>query len=120
MEVGILGPLEVLADGRAVDLGGAKLRALLAVLALHANQPVSTERLAIALWGEAAPPGAMKVVQVYVSRLRRALRETDVLETTPAGYRLVLAPDDLDAARFERAAAAGRHALSAGDVEARG
>jgi predicted ATPase/DNA-binding SARP family transcriptional activator len=117
MDVGILGPLEVRADGRAVELGAAKLRALLAVLALHANQPVSAERLAIALWGEAAPPGATKVVQVYVSRLRRALGESDVPETTPAGYRLALAPDELDAARFERAAAAGRSALAAGDVE---
>ena len=52
MEFGILGPLEVRADGRAVALGGARPRAVLAVLALHANQPVSAERLAVALWGE--------------------------------------------------------------------
>src|SRR3954447_25831088 len=70
MEFGILGPLEVRADGRALELGGPKPRALLAVLALHANQPVSAERVAVALWGEDTPPRAVKTVQVYVARLR--------------------------------------------------
>ena len=116
----ILGPLEVRADGRAVELSGAKLRALLAVLALQANRPVSTERLALALWGEDAPPGAMKAVQVYVSRLRRALGDTDVLETTPAGYRLVVAPDELDAERFERAAGGRSAGAGRGGRGARG
>ena len=55
MEFSILGPLEVRADGRAVALGGVKPRAVLAVLVLHANEPVSAERLALALWGEDAP-----------------------------------------------------------------
>ena len=77
MEFGILGPLEVRADGRAVALGGAKPRALLAVLPLHANEPVSAERLAVALWGEDAPPSAVKTVQVYVSRLRKALGDPE-------------------------------------------
>ena len=75
IEFRILGPLEVRADGRAIELGGVKPRAVLAVLALHANRPVSAERLAVALWGEDAPPSAVKTVQVYVARLRRALGE---------------------------------------------
>src|SRR5689334_6837533 len=116
MEVRVLGPLEVRANGGAVAISGAKLRALLAVLALHANRPVSTERLALALWGEEAPPGSIKAVTVQVSRLRRALGDTGVLETTPAGYRLVVGPDELDAERFERAVAAGRAALAGGDA----
>jgi DNA-binding SARP family transcriptional activator len=66
MEFRILGPLEVRDDGRAVEISGAKRRALLAVLALQANRPVSTERLAAALWGEDAPPGVVKAVQVSV------------------------------------------------------
>jgi DNA-binding SARP family transcriptional activator len=82
MEFSVLGPLEVRADGRPVAVGGIKPRAVLAVLALHANQPVSAERLALALWGQDAPAGAVKTVQVYVSRLRRALGEADVLATT--------------------------------------
>jgi DNA-binding SARP family transcriptional activator len=105
MEFRILGPLEVRADGRAVEISGARRRALLAVLALQANRPVSMERLASALWGEDAPPGAIKAVQVSVSRLRRALGEEGVLETTPAGYRLAVAPGALDLERFERAVA---------------
>jgi DNA-binding SARP family transcriptional activator len=67
MELRILGPLDVRAGGRTVALGGAKPRAVPAVLALHANQPVSAERLAVALWGEDAPPSAVKTVQVYVA-----------------------------------------------------
>jgi len=117
MQFGILGPLEVRADGRAVPLGGAKPRAALAVLALHANQPVSAERVAVALWGEDVPPSAVKTVQVYVSRLRKALDDPDVLLTTPAGYCLRVQPGELDAERFERQVADGREALAAGGAE---
>jgi predicted ATPase/DNA-binding SARP family transcriptional activator len=117
MEFGILGPLEVRADGRAVALGGAKPRAVFAVLALHANQPVSAERIAVALWGEEAPPGAVKTVQVYVARLRKALDDPDVLATTPAGYRLRVRAGELDAELFERLVADGREALAAGRAD---
>ena len=117
LEFGILGPLEVRADGRPVALGGARPRAVFAVLALHANQPVSAERLAVALWGEDAPPSAVKTVQVYVARLRKALDDPDVLVTTPAGYRLRVLPGELDAERFERRVADGRDALAAGRAE---
>ncbi|WP_053226307.1 BTAD domain-containing putative transcriptional regulator [Solirubrobacter soli] len=114
MQFGILGPLEVRADGRAVMLGGAKPRAVLAVLALHANQSVSAERLAVALWGEDVPPSAVKTVQVYVARLRKALGDPDRLVTTPAGYSLRVGPGELDAERFERLLGDGRRALKAG------
>jgi predicted ATPase/DNA-binding SARP family transcriptional activator len=114
MEFGILGPLEVRADGRSVELGGPKPRALLAVLALHANQPVTAERVAVALWGEDTPPRAVKTVQVYVARLRKALGDREVLVTTPGGYCLRVRPGELDAERFERQVADGRRALAAG------
>jgi len=117
MEFRILGQLEVCADGRPVALPGAKPRALLAVLALHADQPVSAEHLALALWGEDAPAGAVKTVQVHVSRVRKALGDPDVLVTTPAGYRLRVHPGETDAQRFEREVAAGRQALAAGRPE---
>src|SRR3954453_329057 len=117
MEFRILGPLEVRADGRALPLGGAKPRAVLAVLVLHANQPVSAERLAVALWGEDAPPSAVKTVQVYLARLRKALGDPGALVTTPGGYCLRVAPGQLDAERFERQVAAGRDALAAGRGE---
>ena len=117
LEFRILGPLEVCAGGSSLPLGGTKPRALLAVLALHANQPVSAERLALALWGEEVPPSAVKTIQVYVARLRKVLGDPDALVTTPAGYRLRVRPDELDAERFERQVAAARQALEGGRAQ---
>ncbi len=81
MQFSILGPLHVTADGHEVPLGGVRPRALLAMLILHANEPVSAERLAVALWGDDAPAGSTKTVQVNVSRLRKALGDPEVLTT---------------------------------------
>ena len=92
MKYRLLGPVEVAAEDGPVALGGPKPRAVLAVLLLNANRPVSTERLAVALWGEDAPAGAAKTVQVHVSRLRKALPDADVVTTTPAGYQLTVQP----------------------------
>jgi len=114
VEFRILGPLEVRTDNGAVSLGGPKPRAVLAVLLLHANRAVSGEQLALALWGEEAPAGATKTVQVHVSRLRKALGDSEALVTTASGYELRVAPDDLDALRFEQRLADGRAELAAG------
>ncbi len=73
MDFRILGPLEALDEGRPVRVGGGKQRALLALLLLHSNEPLSTDRLIDELWGEQPPGTAAKNVQVYVSRLRKAL-----------------------------------------------
>ena len=116
MRFRILGPLEVESDGRAVALGGAKPRAVLAVLLLHANEPVSAERLALALWGEDAPAGAVRTVQVHVSRLRKALADADVLTSTGTAYSLRVRPGELDAHEFEQLVAEGRKALAAGQA----
>ena len=117
MQFAILGPLEVSVAGRTVALGGVKPRALLTLLVLNANQPVSAERLALALWGDDAPSRAVNTVQVYVSRLRKALGDPEALTTTPAGYRLRVSPGSLDAERFEQRVADGRGALAAGRCE---
>jgi predicted ATPase/DNA-binding SARP family transcriptional activator len=115
MDFRILGPLEVRdGGGGSLPLGATKPRAVLAVLLLHANEPVNAERLAVALWGEEAPTDATRTVQVYVSRLRKALGDTEVIATTPAGYRLRVGADELDAERFRRSMEAGRLALGAG------
>src|SRR4051794_26385969 len=111
MEFRILGPLEVRGDQGVMPLGGVKPRAVLAGLLLHANEPVSAERLALALWGEEAPATATRTVQVHVSRLRKALGDGEVVTTTPAGYRLRVGPGELDAARFDALAAEGRRLL---------
>ena len=117
MDFGILGPLEARTESGIVALGGAKPRGLLAVLLLHANEPISAERVALALWGDDAPPGAVKAVQVHVSRLRKALGDPDVLVTTSAGYRLRVLPGELDAQRFEVLVGEGRAALATGHAE---
>jgi class 3 adenylate cyclase/DNA-binding SARP family transcriptional activator len=111
----ILGPLEVLDEGRAVPLGGARQRALLAVLLLHANETVSTDRLIEDVWGGASVATAAKTVQVHVSRLRKALPGGgEVLVTRERGYQLQVDPERLDANRFERLLGEARAEQAAG------
>jgi predicted ATPase/DNA-binding SARP family transcriptional activator len=124
MEFRILGPLEVIEGDRLVALGRGKERALLAVLLLHANEVVPSERLIDELWGEAAPTTVAKSVQVYVSHLRRALRgggagdgADGLLVTRAGGYMLRLEPGQFDLDRFERLLRDGRRALAAGEPE---
>jgi DNA-binding SARP family transcriptional activator len=100
MEFRILGPLEVLEDGQQLDLGGAKQRALLAMLLLHANEVVSQDRLIEAVWEEQPPETAQKALQVYISRLRKTLGK-ERLETKARGYRLRVAEGELDLERFQ-------------------
>ena len=69
----VLGPLQVAANGTSLPLGGAKQRAVLALLLLHANEVVSLDRLIDELWGESPPDSAANIVQGYVSHLRKAL-----------------------------------------------
>jgi len=107
MEFRILGPLEVVDEGRPVVLQRGKQLALLAYLLLHPNELVSTDRLIDALWGERPPPTAAKILQNAVSQLRRVLGE-DRLVTQPPGYRFRLEPGELDLHRFELLAQEGR------------
>src|SRR5437899_6441890 len=99
MEFRILGPLEVIEDGQALDLGGQKQRSLLAALLIEANRVVSSDRLIDALWPERPPETAAKALQVYVSQLRKTLGR-ERLETKAPGYLLRLAPEELDVERF--------------------
>jgi DNA-binding SARP family transcriptional activator len=101
MQFRLLGPLEVSEQDRVLVLGGNKQRSLLALLLLHANEVVATERLIGELWGEAPPATVAKSVQSYVMRLRRRLGP-ERLSTRPPGYVLHVAPDELDLAVFER------------------
>jgi DNA-binding SARP family transcriptional activator/class 3 adenylate cyclase len=99
MEFRILGPLEVLVDGRPLEVGGPKQRGLLASLLLEANRVVSTDRLVHALWGAGAPDTAQKALHVYVSQLRKLLGR-ERLQTKPPGYLIQVLPGELDADRF--------------------
>ena len=118
VEFRILGPLDVLVDGHEIALGGARQRAVLAILVLHRGEVVSVDRLIDALWGERPPATAKKTVQVYVSRLRKELGQEGLIATRGGGYVLETSPDDIDADRFARLAAEGREALERGDPDA--
>jgi predicted ATPase/DNA-binding SARP family transcriptional activator len=107
MEFLLLGPLEARAGGRALELGGQKQRAVLALLLLEANRVVSRERLIEALWEDAPPETARKALQVYVSQLRKLLGR-DRLVTRPPGYLLSLEDDELDLTRFVKLCESGR------------
>jgi WD40 repeat protein/DNA-binding SARP family transcriptional activator len=117
MDIGVLGPVEASAGGKPVFVGAGKPRALLALLALNAGATISTDRLVGGLWGDEPPATAAKMVQLYVSQLRKALAnggDGAEIVTRGRGYELRLGDGELDARRFEKLVAAGaaRDALS--------
>ena len=115
MEFRILGPLELVENGRPVEVAGGRQRTLLALLLVHANEVVSRDRLVDGLWGERPPATAAKVLQNAVAQLRRSLGD-DVIVTRAPGYVLRVEPDAIDARRFEALLEDGRRTLAAGDA----
>lgn len=116
-DVGVLGPLRVRARGTEVRITGRRERCVLAVLALHAGQVVSTTTLFDHLWGDTPPRTANKSLQTAVANLRRVMSEAAAegwLETSGGGYRLNVSHDRVDFLVFEGHVAAGRRALSVG------
>lgn len=111
MEFRLLGKLEIVGDSGPVPITAPKQRTLLAVLLLHPNEPVPADVLIDALWGERAPASARKLLQVYVSQLRKLL-PTNHLRTTPAGYALAVESSEIDVAHFEQLFEEGRKALA--------
>ncbi|SDI61787.1 BTAD domain-containing putative transcriptional regulator [Nonomuraea jiangxiensis] len=110
MRIGILGSFDVqVSDGVAVEVPGARLRALLAALALEPGRIVPRARLVDWIWGEQSPADAVNALQVLVSRLRKVLPEGSV-EAKSGGYRLVVDPEAVDVSRFERLVAQARAA----------
>lgn len=109
LEFRVLGPLEVVEDGRPIPLDRRRLRALLAFLLLHANEPVSTDRLIDEVWGPRPPKTAAASLQNYISRLRKAVG-ADAIVSQPPGYVLRIDPERFDLARFERLTAEARGA----------
>ncbi|MFC9255875.1 BTAD domain-containing putative transcriptional regulator [Amycolatopsis thailandensis] len=102
MQIGMLGSFEVrTADGVLADVPGARLRGLLIALALEPGRVVPKATLVDWIWGEQPPADATNALQRLVSRLRKVLPE-GVVEGQPDGYRLKVAPEDVDAVRFER------------------
>jgi DNA-binding SARP family transcriptional activator len=112
MDFRVLGPLEVWRDGDQVPLGKPRERALLALLLLHANEVVGRDELIDRLWGDEPPRSAKAALHNAVSALRRALGE-GAIETVAAGYLIRVAPDELDALRFESLVREARDAPAA-------
>ncbi|PSM41311.1 AfsR family transcriptional regulator [Streptomyces dioscori] len=111
----ILGTTQALrTDGTLVPVGGARLRALLTVLALRPGRTVSVAVLVDEVWGADPPADAPGALQALVGRLRRALG-ADAIGSDEGGYRLRAAADDIDLHRFERLAGEGSRALADGD-----
>jgi DNA-binding SARP family transcriptional activator len=125
MRFNLLGPLEVLEDGRQVPLSGVKQRATLGFLLLHANKVVATSQLLRALWGDDAPATARKILQNAVSGLRAtfasnsngAAQGSPSLVTHSPGYLLRVEPDCVDLFRYRRLAEKGRAELAVGSWE---
>lgn len=107
MDFRILGPLEVVNEGRPVSIRRGKEQALFAYLLLHANEVVRSDRLIDALWDGRPPPTASKILQNAVSHLRKELGEGRLLTRDP-GYVLRVEKGELDIERFERLAKEGR------------
>jgi DNA-binding SARP family transcriptional activator len=101
LEFRILGPLEVWDGDEALQLGGQRQRAVLAMLALHPGEVVPSERLITELWGESPPRTASTALQNAISQLRKVLG-ADVVETRAPGYALRVEKETIDARRFER------------------
>jgi DNA-binding SARP family transcriptional activator/tetratricopeptide (TPR) repeat protein len=122
VEFGILGPTELIENGRTVSLGPAKQRGMLAALLYHAGEPVRTDSLISLLW---YPPGTADhrpTLYSLASRLRAVLAQVGLdhaLTRVPgaAAYRLDVRPDLVDVHRFRRALAEARAAAERGEPE---
>ncbi|TDD23389.1 helix-turn-helix domain-containing protein [Nonomuraea diastatica] len=117
MRVELLGPFAVLnRDGAVVEVPGARLRALLAALALQPGRIVTRSRLVDWIWGQRPPADEVNALQALVSRLRRVLPEA-VIEAESGGYRLAVAADAVDVCRFEQLVGQARAAEPAARAE---
>ncbi len=113
LKVDLLGPVQAGSDSGPVEIGGVRLRMLLARLALEGGRPVGVDGLVDGLWGEQPPADAANALQALVSRLRKSLRGHAVVESVAGGYRLDVQEAHVDVHRFEQLAGAGRRALAA-------
>ncbi|BBH69350.1 hypothetical protein ACTI_60350 [Actinoplanes sp. OR16] len=112
--VRLLGPVELRGEDGPVDPGPAKRRAVLAALALHADRPVTLNRLTDLLWAGEPPASAVANIRNHVAALRRTVG--DRLVSRLGAYQLVLAPHELDVTEFQQLADRGRAALAAGEA----
>ncbi len=121
MGIRLLGPVELVAGDRRVELRSARQRVVLSVLALEANRVVPVERLVDAVWESSPPMTATTQVRICVSELRKLMRDlrlSAAIHTRPSGYQLDVSDGEVDAVAFERLVAAAREQVAQGDVDA--
>jgi DNA-binding SARP family transcriptional activator len=120
VEFRLLGPLEVRVRGQVVEIGSPKHRVLLAHLLLLADQTVSIEELAEAVWGSAQPANPRRTVQVHVTRLRKILAfhtTGEIIATQADGYQIDVRPEQIDLGRFHQCLERVEEAAGRGDLE---
>lgn len=122
LDIGVLGPLQVMVDGTPLALGTPKQRAVLAMLVINRNKPVATQALVEGVWEQWPPPGAQASLHSYISNIRKLLDGAGVdsrthLARVPPGYRLTVDETAIDIARFVAEKAAGVQAAAAGRFE---
>ena len=115
MEFGLLGPLKVIDGDRPIPIQSAKHRILLAALLLRPGELVTLDELAEAIWGDALRADPRRVVQTYVARMRKLLGGTELIQSRPEGYAIVVAPGDVDIRRFDLLVEKARDAAGAED-----
>ena len=120
VDLRVLGPVQLMVDGVPISVGGPKPRTMIALLAVNRRRAVPSEALADAVWDNDAPDAYASSLQVFVSNLRKTLRNAGVdaqavLATASPGYKLHIDDDECDLGRFEAARAAGTKAAEAGD-----
>jgi DNA-binding SARP family transcriptional activator len=113
LDITTLGPLQIRLDGRTLDLGTRKQRALLALLIINRGRTVSSDRIVASLWGEDAPSKRREDVWVYMSRIRKILHPIDdILRREPGGYLLDIEEESIDSVRFEKLVDEGHRLLT--------
>lgn len=115
IDVAILGEMNLTVDGRPVELGGRRQRSLIAVLLLQRTRALSADAIADILWPGEQPASAIKMIHIYVSRLRRQLGVAGSrLTSGSGGYRLILDDQESDAGRFEALLGSARELVTRG------
>lgn len=122
LDFGVLGPLQMSADGAPLPLGTPKQRAVLALLVMSRNRPVSSESLVNAAWEQFPPPEPKASLHSYISNLRKLVAGAGqdpklTLASAPPGYRLTVPDADCDIGRFVARKTAGVQAAAAGQFE---
>ncbi|GAB2932894.1 BTAD domain-containing putative transcriptional regulator [Micromonospora polyrhachis] len=118
MQVRLLGPVDITVDGVPRTVSGLRRKAVLAVLALHPGEIVSTDRLIDVIWGDEAPATASNTLQSHVSYLRRVIGTRSAIVARPPGYLLDIPPDATDVEVAERLIRVGTQLLDVGTQSA--